>query len=42
LSECGSAYVLYHEQDANYVCAIKSDKYRFSEYVGLRAYIGGP
>ena len=42
LSEYGTAYVLYDEQDANYSYAIKSDKYRFSEYVGLKAEVSGP
>ena len=42
LSRYGTAYVLYEEQDASYTYAIKSDKYRFSEYVGLRAEVSGP
>jgi len=42
LSQYGTAYVLYDEQDANYSYAIKSDTYRFSEYVGLRAEVSGP
>jgi hypothetical protein len=42
LSEYGTAYVLYDEQDASYSYAIKSDKYRFSEYVGLQAEVSGP
>src|SRR5215208_8119174 len=42
LSEYGTAYVLYDEQDANYSYAIKSDQYRFSEYVGLQAKVSGP
>ena len=41
LPEYGSAYVLYDEQIANYSYAIKSDKYRFSEYVGLKAEVSG-
>jgi len=41
LSEYGTAYVLYDEQDASYSYAIKSDKYRFSEYVGLQAQVSG-
>ena len=41
LSEYGTAYVLYDEQDASYSYAIKSDKYRFSEYVGLQAEVSG-
>src|SRR5215204_571092 len=42
LSQYGTAYVLYDEQDANYSYAIKSDQYRFSEYVGLQAEVSGP
>jgi hypothetical protein len=42
LPQYGTAYVLYDEQDANYSYAIKSDTYRFSEYVGLRAEVSGP
>ena len=42
MSEYGTAYVLYDEQDANYSYAIKSDKYRFSEYVGLQAEVSSP
>jgi hypothetical protein len=42
LSQYGTAYVLYDEQDDNYSYAIKSDTYRFSEYVGLRAEVSGP
>jgi hypothetical protein len=42
LSEYGTAYVLYDEQDATYSYAIKSDEYRLSEYVGLRAKVSGP
>ena len=42
LSQYGTAYVLYDEQDANYSYAIKSDTYRFSEYVGLRTEVSGP
>jgi len=42
LSKYGTAYVLYDEQDANYNYAIKSDKYRFSEYVGLQAKVSAP
>ena len=42
LSKYGTAYVLYDEQDANYSYAIKSDQYRFSEYVGLQAKVSGP
>jgi len=42
LSEYGTAYVLYDEQDASYSYAIKSDRYRFSEYVGLQAEVSGP
>ena len=39
LSEYGTAYVLYDEQEDAY--PIKSDEYRFSEYVGLRAEVTG-
>jgi hypothetical protein len=42
LSEYGTAYVLYDEQEDAYSHPIKSDKYRFSEYVGLRADVSGP
>ena len=42
LSEYGTAYVLYDEEEDAYKYAIKSDKYRFSEYVGLRAEVSGP
>jgi hypothetical protein len=42
LSEYGTAYVLYDEKEDAYSYAIKSDKYRFSEYVGLRADVSGP
>ena len=42
MSEYGTAYVLYDEQDASYSYAIKSDRYRFSEYVGLQAEVRGP
>jgi hypothetical protein len=42
LSQYGTAYVLNDEQDANYSYAIKSDQYRFSEYVGLQAKVSGP
>ena len=42
LSEYGTAYVLYDEPDASYSYAIKSDRYRFSEYVGLKAEVSGP
>ena len=42
LPQYGTSYVLYDEQDASYSYAIKSDKYRFSEYVGLRAEVSGP
>ena len=41
MSEYGTAYVLYDEQDASYSYAIKSDRYRFSEYVGLKAEVSG-
>ena len=42
LSEYGTAYLLYDEQEDAYSYAIKSDKYRFSEYVGLQADVSGP
>jgi len=42
LSEYGTAYVLYDEEEDAYKYAIKSDEYRFSEYVGLRADVRGP
>jgi hypothetical protein len=42
LSEYGTAYVLYDEQEDAYGYAIKSDEYRFSEYVGLQAEVSGP
>jgi len=42
LSEYGTAYVLYDEEEDAYKYAIKSDEYRFSEYVGLRADVSGP
>ena len=42
LSEYGTAYVLYDEEKDAYEYAIKSDEYRFSEYVGLRADVSGP
>jgi hypothetical protein len=42
LPQYGTSYVLYDEQDASYSYAIKSDKYRFSEYVGLKAEVSGP
>jgi hypothetical protein len=42
LSEYGTAYVLYDEENDNYSCAIKSDQYRFSEYVGRQAEVSGP
>ena len=41
LPEYGTAYVLYDEQNANYSYASKSDRYRFSEYIGLRAEVSG-
>jgi hypothetical protein len=41
LSEYGTAYVLYDEQQDTYSYPIKSDEYRFSEYVGLRAEVSG-
>jgi len=42
LPQYGTAYVLYDDEDDNYSYAIKSDTYRFSEYVGLRAEVSGP
>jgi hypothetical protein len=42
LSEYGSAYALYDEQAADYLYALKSVTYRFSEYVGLQAEVSGP
>ena len=42
LSEYGTAYALYDEREDTYSYAIKSDKYRLSEYVGLRAEVSGP
>jgi hypothetical protein len=42
LSEYGTAYVLYDEKEDAYRYAIKSEEYRFSEYVGLRVEVSGP
>ncbi len=42
LTEYGISYVLYDEEKDAYKYAIKSDEYRFSEYVGLRAEVSGP
>ena len=42
LPQYGTAYVLYDEQDDDYSYAIKSDRYRFSEYIGLRVEVSGP
>ena len=42
LPEYGTAYVLYDDQDASYSYAIKSDRYRFSEYVGLQTEASSP
>jgi hypothetical protein len=42
LPQYGTAYVLYDERDDDYVCALKSNEYRFSEYVGLHAEVTGP
>ena len=42
LSQYGTAYVLYDEQDDDCLYALKSDRYRFSEYVSLRAKVTGP
>jgi len=42
LSQYGTAYALYDEQVGAYSYAIKSDTYRFSEYVGLRTEVSGP
>jgi hypothetical protein len=41
LSEYGTAYVLYDEQEDAYSYAIKSEEYRFGEYVDLRAELSG-
>ena len=41
LSQHGTAYALYDEEKDAYVCALKSDYYQFSEYVGLRAEVTG-
>jgi hypothetical protein len=42
LPQYGTAYVLYDEENDKYSYAIKSDLYRFSEYVGLQAKVRGP
>ena len=42
LPQYGTAYVLYDKQDADYVYALKSDRYRFSEYVGTHVEVTGP
>ena len=42
LPQYGTAYVLYDEQDADYVYALKTDQYRFSEYVGSHVEVTGP
>jgi hypothetical protein len=42
LSEYGTAYVLYDEEEDAYSYAIKTNEYRFSEYVGIRADVSGP
>jgi len=42
LSEYGTAYLHSDEEEDGYKYAIKSDEYRFSEYVGLRAEASGP
>ena len=42
LSEYGTDYVLYDEEEVVYKYANKSDEYRFSEYVGLRAEVSSP
>jgi hypothetical protein len=34
LPQYGTAYVLYDKADGAYAYALKSDRYRFSEYVG--------
>jgi len=41
LAQHGTAHALYDAEDESYVCALKSDHYRFSEYVGLRAEVAG-
>ena len=42
LSEYETAYAFYDEEEYAYRYAIKSDEYRFGEYVGLRANVSGP
>jgi endo-1,4-beta-D-glucanase Y len=42
LSEYGTAYLHSDEEEDGYKYAIKSDEYRFGEYVGLRAEVSGP
>ena len=42
LPEYGTAYVLYDDQDASYSYAIKSDRCRFSESVGLQTEASSP
>ena len=41
LSQYGTAYVLYAEQDADCLYALKSDQYRFSEYLGMQVQVTG-
>jgi hypothetical protein len=42
LPQYGTSYVLYDEQDDDYVYALKSNKYRFSEYLGDHVEVTGP
>ena len=42
MPEYGTSYVLYDEQEDTFSYAIKSHRYRFSEYVGLKAEVSGP
>jgi hypothetical protein len=42
LPQYGTSYVLYDKQDADYVYALKTRQYRFSEYVGLFVEVSGP
>ena len=42
LSEYGTAYVIYDEEDESYGLSIKSDWCQLSEYVGLKAEVSGP
>jgi hypothetical protein len=42
LPQYGTSYVLYDKLDADCVYALKSDRYRFSEYVGSHVEVSGP